>query len=290
MAGDLQRYQIRHRIARLIEPEFFEGTATTYGTTSLADSGEMVNYADDALINAFVYLYSATTNADQERRITDSTSSGGTMAFAAISLPTGTVKYEVHRWLRIKDYNDAIDQAIRSVFDYGNANIAKAVDTSLTMTNDGTSTSYYYTVPTGFRYISKVYYESATASIYDFEVPRGAWADSIEKLTASSTTTDSVSQIKIDRRYWEPIADRQLRIIGGGVQDLLSADTSTISRHLENYIVRAASYDLVTNVKYGIGVDATQRAETAKQYASLAAEAKRMLKHLTPPGSIPVPF
>lgn len=289
MAGDFQRYQIRHRVARLIEPHFFESTASTYATTTLTDTGELVNYANDYLIGAWLYIWSATTNADQERRVSDNTQTTGVVEFPALTLPTGTVKYEMHRGWRVKDYNDAINVAIRSIADYGKANIAKAVDTSLELTADGTSSSYLYTLPAGFRYIHRILYESSTDGIYDHEVPKGAWKDSIEKLTAANTTQDATWQIRIDRRYWEPIDGRQLRILGGGEQDELSADTDTVSENVANYVVNFAAYHMLSMARGGLGSDAKANADRAREFASLAAEAKMNMKHFTPPGAIVVP-
>ena len=270
----------------MVEPHFFEGTATADSTTTLTDTTELVNYADDYLIGAFVYLYSATTNGDQERRITDNVQSTGVITVPTWSDPTGTVKYEVHRGVRVKDYNEAINHCIRSLADYGRSYTEKVADVSLTMTSDGTSTSYLYEIPAGFRYVSQILYESADASIYDFEVPPGAWKKTIELKTAATTSADSIWQLRLDRRYWEPIADRQLRILGGGEQAEVSTDTAAINENIVAYLTNYGAYWMISQGRHGLGPDAKSNTQRAGEYYRIASEARMAMKHFAPPGCV----
>lgn len=293
MAGDRQRYQVRHMIARLLEEIFFEGTATAYNTTTLTDTNELVNWDDDRLIDAFVYLYSATTNSDQERRITDNVQSTGVITVPTWTLPTGTVKYEIHKQLRVKDINEMIDLAVLNRVGTGGALIPRAADVSLPITNDSTSNSYYYTIPTGFRWIENILYESDVSGVYDFPVPRAAWAnpDNIEKTTAATSSADSINQIRIDRNRWAmPETGRKLRIIGGGWQPLLAADTDLLAMSLVPYVVHMAAHYLSgPMLAKGQGPEAEQRYKDSQNFLRIAMTqaASPSLSH-APPGAVPV--
>lgn len=293
MAGDRQRYQVRHMISRMVEDFFFEGTATGYNTTTLTDTVELVNYDDDRLIDAMIYLYSATTNSDQERRITDNVQATGVVTVPTWTLPTGTVKYEVHKQLRVKDINEMIDLAVLNRTGSAGALIPRVADVSLSVTNDGTSTSYYYTIPTGFRWIEQVLYESEVDGVYDFPVPRGAWAhpDNIEKTTAATSSADSVNQIRIDRNRWAlPSTGRKLRIIGGGWQPLLTADTDLLSMSLVPYVVHMAAHYLIgPMLAKGQGAEAEQRYKDSQNFLRIAMQqAASPSLNQAPSGSVPV--
>lgn len=283
MAGDFTRSAIRHRIAREVEPYFVESTSTATNTTTLTDTVELVNYNDDFLIGAFVYLYGTGTGTGQERRITDSVQSTGVITVPTWTDPADAIAYEIHRGLRVKNYNDAINMAIRSVADYGKAWVAKIADTSLTLTNDGTSTGYFYTVPAGFRYIQKILYESPEAGVYDYEVPPGAWWWSLEKLTIPTSSADATWQWRVDRRYWEPIAGRKARIIGAGSPDECSADTELISEHIADYVVHRAAYTLLSMHRDGVGADARSNSDRAREQATFAGDARTLMRHMPPP-------
>lgn len=293
MAGDRQRYQVRHMIARMLEEIFFEGTATGYNTTTLTDTNELVNWDDSRLVDAFVYLYSATTNADQERRITANVQATGVITVPTWTLPTGTVKYEIHKQLRVKDINEMIDLAVMNRTGAGGALIPRVADTSLTITNNGLAASYYYTIPTGFRWIEQVLYESDVSGVYDFPVPRAAWAnpDNIEKTTAATSSADSVSQLRIDRNRWAmPVTGRKLRIIGGGWQPLLTSDTDLLAFGLVPYVTHMAAYYLAgPMLAKGQGPEAEQRRKDAQDFLRIAmSQAASPSLYHAPPGAVPV--
>lgn len=280
-------------IARLLEDIFIEGTATSVSTTSLTDTNELVNWDDDRLIDAFVYVYSADTNSGQERRITDNVQSTGVITVPTWSQPTGTTKYEIHKQLRVKDINDVIDLSVMNRTGSAGALIPRVADTSESIVNDGTSSSYYYDVPTGFRWIESIYYESEVDGVFDFPVPRGAWAhpDNIEKKTAATSSADSEVQLRIDRRYWAmPETGRKLRIIGGGWQPVLTSDTSLLAIGLVPYVTHMAAYYLAGPVLgKGQGAAAEQRRKDADNFLRLAmAQAASPSLYHAPPNAVPV--
>lgn len=290
--GDMTRGEARHQIARIIEDTFFEGTATGVTTSSLTDANEAVNYFDDRLKGGFVHIYSATTNADQERRVSANVQATGVLSLSPNwLLPTGTILYEFHKGWRIKDYNRAIDQALLQALGAGGGVIARVADTSITMTNSGVAADYLIPIPAAakLRFIEKILFEAGTPGIYDQEVPPMAWSRSIEKTAEATASADSTQQIRIDRRYFEPIASKKLRIVGAGWAELPGADTDLIPLGMGGYVVPMAAHLMLLPRTRGQGPDAAANMNQAKIMLQIAMSQKLSSANYRPmPDAVPV--
>lgn len=268
-----------------------EGTATSGTTTTLVDSGELVNWADDVLIGHFVYIY-AGTGIGQERRITDSAQSTGTLTVPTWTAPSTDSTYEIHNQWRVADYNAAINQAIADLWGDTRAMVTLVSNVSLTMTDAGASTDYYYALPTGFRSIHRgaILVEGPTADIYD-DPPLLYGRDwTFEKKTAATSSADAVWNIVISRySSHAPIASRQLRIIGAGSQAELSTDTTTLANHLLTFVLHRAAYYLLSPMT-GTGTpDAQANARRADRHYAESESARTRFDYSVPPGTKQVP-
>lgn len=285
--ADVVRSTVRLRLSRLLG-DLVTGTATSGSTTTLVDTNELTAYSDDKLIGYHVYIYGG-TGIGKERYITDSVQSTGTITVATWTQPSTDSTYEIHRTWRVGHYNDAINQAINDIRGDGGALVTKAVDVSLSLLSNGTSTSYYYTLPTGFKFVKELIMESATTSIYDEPIPMDAWT--LDKTTAATSSADAVATLVFDRNRWEPISGRKVRILGGGVQAELTDDTTALlSEHLLSYVVNKAAYWLLQSAM-GLGTpDAQANARRAQIFLAGAEDARSHFDHKVPPGSKRVPW
>ena len=292
MAGSV-RYTVRHRLSRLLGDLVVLSTATSDSATTVTDTVELVNYADDRLIGAYLNIYSATTAKGLERRITDNVQSTGVVTMPTGTDPTGTVLYEIHRSWRVSEYNAAINQAITDVRGDGRAFTTLISDTSITMTDGGTSTDYYIDLPSGFRSIHRglIQVEGPTASIYDEQPLRYGVDWTFEKKTAETSSAAPVWQIVINRSAYVPIASRQLRLQGAGSQEEMDDDdTDILYDHLEPFVIQRAAYYLLQSRTRSGTPQSQANAKRAEQHWRESESARTRFDYSPPPGSARVPY
>jgi hypothetical protein len=112
----ITRVQLRERIARhpVLRDHIAGGTATAGGAATLTDTNKLVRADAGDFIGCKVFI-SAGTSAGDERNVTASTAAGQlTVDVAFTASPTTSSVYELHRRYDVTEYNQVIDDALRS--------------------------------------------------------------------------------------------------------------------------------------------------------------------------------
>lgn len=206
MAGPpfaITRSALRHEIARRLDDLWtgtFTGVAAGSGTdTSLAE-------VDDFYNGRRIFVYSG-TGIGQERLITDYVQSTGVLTIRPnwTTNPTAAL-YEIHKLLRVTDYNAFIDSAIRWL---AWEVLVSKVDSTTTLTSD----TFEYALPADFAYISKLTIVDADdADNYsvlqnvDWEIVGGA-TDDIKLAPWVGFSTDDVLKVEGQAYPSLPTAD-----------------------------------------------------------------------------------
>lgn len=246
-----------------------------------------MNFADDVLIGQMAYINTG-TGIGQERRITDNTQSSGTIQVPTWTAPDTTSQYELHNTWTVDDYNTAVNQAVSDLRGDNGALIEQVADVSLTLTADGTSSSYFYNLPTGLKWIYGIWYESGTSGVYDYQLTPRSWR--LEKLALASSSASSTHQVVLDRGYWQPISGRKLRIVGAGYQAELATDTATLSEHLLTFVLHQAAFYLLDPLTTTGTPDAETNEKRAVRHFQMAqAQRGGLLEHRVRPGAVQVP-
>lgn len=108
------RVDIRHTIARLLDDMVIEGKATAGDATTITDTNNLLFAADDQINGYEVFVFKG-TNIGKSRIITDFDEGTDKMTFPTMTAACDTTtEYEVHRRLRVAQYEKAITMAIAS--------------------------------------------------------------------------------------------------------------------------------------------------------------------------------
>ena len=149
----MNRWQLRHNVARAVEGSKFRlGTVTSMSGQNIR-SNDLVQYPNDDWNDTEVFCYSG-TGAGAGRIISDFAASNGeiTPFVSWGTAPVANDLFELHRyqgWLT-DDYNKAIDMAILAAKD---TYLTDKLDTTLTMQQ----ARFEYPIPSGYRYLSAVH-------------------------------------------------------------------------------------------------------------------------------------
>ena len=107
------RRTLRSIIADAVGDLVVEGTATAGGSTTLTDTNNLLFTDDSALVGAWAFIHTGTSIGDERAISAYSASSDQITNLAWTSTPTTSSQYEIHRKFRVRQYNRAIDQALR---------------------------------------------------------------------------------------------------------------------------------------------------------------------------------
>ena len=178
------RLQIRQSIGRNIGNVIVSEATSTVDTTSLIDTLELSEYADDDLIGRQVMIYDAAGSiVDGEvSKVTDNAGSTGDAtcnAFTA-SIADGD-KYEMWDVFKIADVNDAIDQAIEKV----SKGAQQKKQTTSAFTQSGI---YEYNCLSGFNGVHTVEYVSSVGTEVEIDDCDSAWTAGTNATVTADTT------------------------------------------------------------------------------------------------------
>ncbi len=173
----------------------------------------------------------------------------------------------------IKFVNDAVED-----WNNGGGILPLAEDTVLQV-----AATFEYAVPAGFSYVFEVRLEDASAAgLYDTVVPYELWS--------MSYGVGSAAKIRLDSKWFTPIAGKKVLVVGQKKQvALVSADT--VLSGMIAFVRERAIYHACRYLMAGGSTLAARREETAKLALQLSQD---MLQHLPQefriiPGSRPVP-
>ena len=107
------RRTLRSIIADAVGDLVVEGTATAGASTTLIDTNNLLFVDDSALVGAWAFIHTGTSIGDERAISAYSASSDQITSLAWTSSPTTSSQYEIHRKFRVRQYNRAIDQALR---------------------------------------------------------------------------------------------------------------------------------------------------------------------------------
>ncbi len=172
--------QMRQDVARKLG-DIYTGTADTgSGTVGMLDS--MLSTYPDSHFNG--WELTALFGTPQSRMVTAFGKSGGTVTFApAMSATIGnTTAYELHKHFTKLDYDEALNDAIRSVSDSA---LIDKVDDTIIYRKDLQA----YPIPSGFVWLYDVQYDGNTAR----SMPEGFGSDYCD--TDYSLGTSSISKL-----------------------------------------------------------------------------------------------
>ncbi len=147
------RQQMRHDVSRKLAD--FE----PHGTTGVADTGSTVSFMKDTMLSTFPndhfngWELTALHSTPESRICTDFTKSSGSVDFAPnMAVGIGTTSYEFHQKFTKLEYDEALNDAIRSVSD---AALLDKVDDTLAIRKNLQA----YNIPSDFVSIYDVQYD-----------------------------------------------------------------------------------------------------------------------------------
>ena len=213
--ANLNWYQLRHNLARRVGDHTF-GTATGGAAQTLVDATRRKE-RDNVWLGAWLKVYSG-TGSGQERPLSASTQSSGTLTHAATAWatnPDNTSLYELHRYYSAADYDEFLKEALRAIT-RGRRMLDRTVDESLSWTTD----QYDYTVPAGVVGISRIAYATETGTPdsdeYKF-IPNDQW----------DIRLATTRKIVFSTKFSQPASTTTIRLHGYKEFADPSADTTT---------------------------------------------------------------
>ena len=261
------RSALRQKIARQVDDLFRMGTATAGGANTIADTNTLFE-TDDFYNGCRFYIYSGVGAAQSERLVTDfaSSTAQATVRPNWATQPTTASLYEVHRLLRVSDYNDAIDEAVRQLqYDF----LVSQVSTVSLTTDD-----FIYDLPASFAYVNRV-------SIIDTDLDEVYILNEGDEWHIKGGSYDD---IEIAR--WVPVATGYtLKIEGQAVATLPTADTDSLSLDIE-FLVHYGMAWCFAKLGGRNSPDQEYYRERADKELAIAEERRRSLPRRVQPGSI----
>jgi hypothetical protein len=183
----------------------------------------------DDFFNGWDIRFYLGTHKDITREVTDFDNATNTVTFAPVlASNTDTTDYfELHKIYSTRQYNDAINRAIEMFKDEYLLDIKDETTTFSTNT-------YEYSVPSGFRYISQIYYEDITDANTFYT--KNLIDDRLWWIVGGSTPL-----IKFNDRFGigSELNGKKMRIIGQQIQSDLTNDANTCALPPEFIIEQA---------------------------------------------------
>ena len=122
------------------------------------------------------------------------------------------------------------------------------------------SSTYEYTIPSGFEYIHDIWIESSTSDQYDERILRNQWKIGLVDTTAS---------IIFDSVLWTVVATRNLRVLGHKRPNTEYTDSDSIDVGLESFLRERAIMYASRNLSAHGG-------QHAQQYAAMGDRAMQI--------------
>ncbi len=239
----MNRAQVRQNVARNVEGRnFVVGTITSMNVNNpRCDS--LAYFPNDNFNDSEFFVYAGTA-IGQSRRVSDFLQLNGEVvplsAFAPNAVAGDSFEIHPHFGWTVEQFNAAIDMAHYAVEDIY---LLDKVDESLTMIVD----TYEYTIPAGFRYLSKVLYKPIGAT-YFTEISVLEWR----------VIPGATKKLWLDRIY----DGATLRLVGQGQATLPANDAATVQLP-ERYVVAKATALVLAMQPGGEISDARERMQWA---------------------------
>jgi hypothetical protein len=204
------------------------GTPSGTYTTTGFDCAGLGGYDNDYFNDWWGRFYEA-TNKDKTFLVTDFVTSTGHFTFtpAATLVDALDLFYLVPPPFKPEDLITAINMAISQMEDFA---LQDKVDATL----ETVASTYEYTIPSGFVYISDIYLESGTANRYSDSANR--IDDRHWRILHGATP-----KLWFDNNYVSLTATRNLRLVGQQRQSQLTLDADTCAINQSAILYQAAA-------------------------------------------------
>lgn len=290
MAG-VTRADVRARLARMAG-DHIDGTFTSVTGTTGVDTVELVNHGNGTLAGKHVFVTSG-TGSGQERLISGNTQSTGTITVPTWGTNPTSAAYEIHGLWRVRQYNEAINQAINDMKGDGRAKVTQVADVSVTMTATGGAADYYLPLPAGLVSVHRghLLVEGPQPGIYD-ETPLLFGRDwGFEKVSLETAGVEATYQVVLSR--WSrqgPIEGRRLRIIGAANQPELASDTALVADQFLPFVLHRGLYWLLSQKTLTGTPAAKAHADRVERHWRESEAARARFDYYPPPGTVTVPW
>ena len=241
----MNRNELQTAIARLLGDLLLEGTVDAGTTSGIADTELAFSLADQLKGKELAIMSAASpTLAGVSRTISASSVGSLSLTPSLPAAPTAGDTYHIYSSFKYQDYKQAIDEAVRRARDI------HLIDASATLSI--VATQWEYAVPSGFRYISDMWFVPSGSLDYAdqdtaFRIPRSAW---LVKANPAGSKVIAFDPRIIDLDDWD---DELIRLYGQRRPAELSVGT-TVSEIPESYLIQKAM-SLLTLRKLGYGAE-----------------------------------